>query len=117
MGGWTTTHRMHEQNKLDCLFGCREGKDMLRHYLYCSPLWQIAAEALGFSPPLRIEERLCLVKCTPQSVSLLALAFQVYHYTKAQLNESSEGGLVQPTPLHAQTVAQDCSKTFRHHLA
>ena len=109
IGGWTTTHRMGEQAKLDCLFGCKAEQDNLKHYLFCSPLWQITSEALGFSPPLSIEMRLCMSECSPQGITLLALAVQVYHYTKAQLKVDAEGGLVQPSPLYAQTVAQECA--------
>ena len=35
---WTTSARMHESNKLPCIFGC-DAEDFLTHYLCCDPLW------------------------------------------------------------------------------
>ena len=114
-GAWTTTHRMHEPSKQQCLFGCKGEKDELRHYLLCPSLWLVVAEDLGTVPPLGVEMRLCMSEVCPQSVSMLALAFQTYHYTKSQLKVSAQGGLVQPSPHFTQTVAQECVRTYRFH--
>ena len=37
---WTTSDRMHSDFKLPCLFGCRNEKDILSHYLGCPTLWR-----------------------------------------------------------------------------
>ncbi len=59
IGGWTTTHRMHEPSKLKCLFGCFDATDDLPHYLFCTPLWMIAAGAVGAPPPLLRSKSVC----------------------------------------------------------
>jgi len=42
---WTTSSRMHSEHVLPCLFGCKDEKDILSHYLRCPVLWApIAAE-------------------------------------------------------------------------
>ena len=37
---WTTSDRMHSDCTLPCLFGCRNEKDILSHYLRCPTLWR-----------------------------------------------------------------------------
>ncbi len=114
VGGWTTTHRMHEPNKLSCLFGCRHEKDEMLHYIRCTPLWLIVAEAFGCSSALCIEERLCLRDATPRSMNTHSVVFQTYHFVKASLSSEANGGLVQPTPHYAQCTASECAKAYAH---
>ena len=79
VGGWTTSIRMHESIRRGCLFGCSESCDDLHHYIVCSPLWQIASQALKVNDPFNIEERLCLVLASPIRAQLLAMVFCLYH--------------------------------------
>ena len=76
---------MHEGSDLRCLFGCKNKKDDLRHYLICpvlrcevyatldaSPIW------LGYSAL----ERSGILNPSPSKAKALALAFRVYHSLK-----------------------------------
>ncbi len=83
IGGWATTHRMHEPTKLNCIFSCKDEQDDIRHYVVCSPLWQIVGEVLSMQSPLSLAERLCLCNGAPIAVLRIALAFHCYHYSKA----------------------------------
>ena len=60
IGGWATTHRMHEPIKLNCIFGCRHEPDDIHHYVLCAPLWQIVGEVLSERSPFPLADRLCL---------------------------------------------------------
>ena len=82
------------------------------HYIWCTPLWLIVAEAFGGSPTLSIEERLCLVRATTQTLEILSVAFQTYHYVKSTLSAEANGGLVQPSPHYAQATATECARTY-----
>jgi len=82
MGGWTTTVRMTGSRLLGCPFGCPDSEDSIRHYLFCTPLWHFAGEALGAWAPLEPEQRLCIDQPSVQSVQTLALIFVVYHHLK-----------------------------------
>jgi len=82
-GAWTTSHRMHEAERLDCLFGCRSCTDTFTHYLFCPVLWHTVGEALQMVLPYDIAERLCVRAPSVSSLRGLALAFQGYHYIKS----------------------------------
>ncbi len=82
IGGWTTSHRMHEQDVLPCVFGCHDETDWLHHYLVCAPLWLICGQALSLEAPLHLGERICVVNPSVENLQLLALCFQLYHHTK-----------------------------------
>ncbi len=114
VGGWTTSHRMHEPDKLPCIFGCRDAPDDLRHYILCSPLWQICSQVLGVEAPLQIGERVCVVCPSPERVQLLALCFQVYHYAKTRAKEL--GGYQTVGSHTVQTIAFESAHTFLHHV-
>merc|ERR1739848_304557 len=82
-GSWTTSFRMHEQNKLTCSLGCRDSDDSLLHYLHCPVLWQIVGETVQQVPPHTLSERLCLMMPSQVRFRMLALAFQGYHHLKS----------------------------------
>ena len=65
IGGWTTSSRMHERIIRNCLLGCNDCADNINHHLQCSPLWQIASQALGVSDPFSFSKRLCIDSPTP----------------------------------------------------
>ena len=113
-GGWTTSHRMHEPDRLGCIFGCREQHDEIGHYFLCSPLWQIAGEALGVQAPLDLTSRLCLCSPTPIQARLLALVFQLYHHTKSVAKE--QGGAHTLGSRHVQRIAFESARTFVNHV-
>ena len=84
------------------------------HYIRCAPLWLLVAEKFGCSPALNIEERLCLQSVTPQSLNILSVVFQTYHFVKASLSSEANGGLLQPSPHYAQSTAAECAHTYAH---
>ncbi len=114
VGGWTTSHRMHEQEVLPCIFGCRSETDVLGHYLMCTPLWLICSRALSVEAPLHLGERICVMNPSVETLQLLALCFQVYHYTKSRAKEL--GGFHAIGSNHAQTIAFESARTFRNHV-
>ena len=114
IGGWTTSWRMHERDKLPCIFGCNGESDDIRHYLLCSPLWQIAGESLGTEPPLDLGSRLCACDPNPEKARLLALVFQLYHHTKARTKEL--GGFRNVGSRHVQRIAFEAARTFVNHV-
>ena len=82
---WTTSSRMHEEERLPCIFGCADCDDELAHYICCDPLWTAAisnsyssVELLHRSPL----ERLCLIDPHVEDACLLALTFNCYHAVK-----------------------------------
>ncbi len=113
IGGWTTSVRMGEEEKLPCIFGCREARDELTHYLLCAPLWLIASEALRVETPFSLGERLCLVSPSPEHVQLLALAFQIYHGTKSRSKEL--GGPIFLGSNRVQLIAAESARAFIGH--
>ena len=84
VGGWTTSIRMHESTKRSCLFGCQDSSDELKHYILCSPLWQIACQALEVTDPFHLEERLCLTNASPDSGPVALSSFRALPHLPQQ---------------------------------
>lgn len=114
MSGWTTSRRMHEEDLLPCLFGCRDEGDTLGHYILCSPLWQIAGAATGIEVPIDFSTRICIYNLCPQHVQLLSVVCVTYHYTKSRVKEL--GGFLTVGQHAVQTIATKASRTFVAHL-
>ncbi len=114
IGGWTTSHRMHEPEKLPCIFGCGDGLDEINHYFLCSPLWQIASRAMQIEAPLDLARRLCTVSPTPESVRLLALVFSLYHFSKHRAKDL--GGALPIGPCTVQRIAFEASHALVKHV-
>ena len=114
VGGWTTSFRRHEVDKLPCIFGCRGEQDTLAHYLLCTPLWQIAGSALGVGVQITISERLCMLAPSGDRVELLALCFQVYHFTKSRAK--ALGSAPSLGSNHVQRIAFEAARTFLNHI-
>ena len=83
------------------------------HYLQCSPLWQIACEALGVTDPFNFSERLCIVSPTVGKAQLLALVFSLYHSAH---NLFKGVDVVSPRPRAVQKNLVEAAKAFRHHI-
>ena len=105
---------MHEPLELPCIFGCRNCDDEIRHYLLCSPLWQIASGAFDLQAPLHLETRLGLVDPSPETLQMLALAFMIYHNAKSRIKEL--GGLEAVGHRYVQQIAYESSRAFVTHL-
>jgi len=112
IGGWTTSHRMHEPTTMRCLFGCADEKDTIMHYVQCAPLWLLAGETLHCTPPFSIAKRLCIDEPTPEQVRLLALCFQGYHYAKSLCETDGERNLEIQNSRHIQAAVQQAMKSF-----
>jgi len=81
---WTTSSRMHEIDRMSCIFGC-EAEDCLDHYLCCDPLWTAVISnsfrrvELLWSRPLT---KIGLVDPSIEWLQMLAIAFACYHSMK-----------------------------------
>ena len=84
---------MHEETLLPCIFGCRGECDRIGHYIFCSPLWQIAGAALKIDVPLDFNSRICVSNVCPQSVQLLAIVCTLYHHVKSRVEERGGFGV------------------------
>jgi hypothetical protein len=112
IGGWTTSHRMHEPTVMQCFFGCVDEQDTLMHYMQCAPLWLLAGEALQCTPPFSIAKRLCIDEPTPEQVRLLALCFQGYHYAKSLCEAEGERNSRIQNSRNMQAAVQQAMKAF-----
>ena len=58
-GGWRTSRRMQEAERLPCLMGCGDrGRDDLQHYLGCDALWSAVQGATGVDQVIGVATRL-----------------------------------------------------------
>ena len=78
---WATSSRMHEDTRLQCIFGC-EAPDDLNHYLCCDPLWTAVisncfnrVELLWTRPLIKIG----LVNPKTEWLQMTSVAFSCYH--------------------------------------
>ena len=78
---------MHEPKLLRCIFGCRDEQDDLGHDLNCNILWSIIDEGFtGLVAPLAVG-RVNLVNPSLVNVTIISLAFEIYHALKIGLRE------------------------------
>jgi len=80
-GAWCTTHRMHEDERWPCIFGC-DAQDTLCHYLECPVLWHFATSILGSEDAIFVADRLCLREPSVQKLRRLAMTHMIYHSCK-----------------------------------
>ena len=113
IGAWTTSSRMHEPILRNCLLGCNDCQDNIGHYMQCSPLWQIACEALGVTDPFNYNERLCIVSPTVGNAQLLALVFALYHSAHSMFKG---GDVISHMPRAVQLNLVQAAKALRHHI-
>ena len=110
---WTTSFRMHESDKLKCLFGC-DADDKLEHYLTCHTLWSILDEAFGGNltpnPFARINfDTPSIIQCI-----LIECAFEIYHALKIGqrnlVDECLSSRRFAPCVSVATILASDCAR-------
>ena len=114
IGGWTTSHRMHEPSLLPCIFGCQGETDTINHYLLCAPLWLICSESLGIESQWNLLSRICVCNPRPESAQLLSLVFLVYHHTKSRLKEAGGFGCMSFSRI--QSIASEAARELKHHV-
>ena len=110
---------MGEDPPLNCIFGCCEEEDDLKHYLVCDPLWTMATSACGL-PSLFLSgsplERMCLINRSGVSLKLLSVVYRGYHALKV-----GHRGLIDKCS--ADNVYDElllllldlCAELYRHH--
>ncbi len=116
LNAWTTSHRMHEQIRLKCIFGCPKSLDILDHYVCCGRLWRAVSYATRHIPPESIPMRLGVQGTTRENLLNIVVAFTTYHaikvtdlsLSKSSLNETSRNiePLAQATKAHARAAAR-----------
>ena len=87
---WCTSHRMHETNKLTCIFGCSDLPDRIDHYIICPLLWSILHEFFGGDFPPNLFARLILFNPCERNLYILAAAFDIHHGVKIGLREVAD---------------------------
>jgi len=92
LNGWTTTERMHEECKYPCLFGCKDGKDNLQHYILCPHLFALNSFLMPCTSNLPLV-RLGLVHPTQTTQLALCCTFAGYHAVKNSIFELHESKL------------------------
>ena len=74
--------------KLQCIFGCRNAKDKLDHYLDCHFLWSSIAEVFERMIDRLPAGRANFLHPSPDKVIIISCAFEVYHALKIGLRET-----------------------------
>jgi len=84
LNGWATSHRMHEDTILPCLFGCKDYKDSLPHYIMCPKIFAFQRYLFGdvSSDPL---VRLGIKNPSIQSMQICSCLFSAYHAVKGKV--------------------------------
>jgi len=96
LNGWATSHRMHEDPILPCLFGCKDHKDSLPHYVMCPQIFACLMFLFRdiSSDPL---VRLGIKNPSIQSMNICSCLFSAYHAVKAKVRAGK-------IHVHAETV-------------
>ena len=82
VGAWCTSARFKEDTLHNCLFGCLDHKDDMRHYVFCPKLWAglaVETNTNFVAPPLA---RLGLDPPSLAQMLLVHHAFVTYHDLK-----------------------------------
>jgi hypothetical protein len=87
LNSWCTKGRYHDDSFADCIFGCIAADD-ISHYVCCTFLWGICAQAAGTCYAENVEERILLREPSKSNLALLVTAFTAYHAIK--LGHASE---------------------------
>ena len=84
LNGWATSHRMHEDHALDCLFGCKDAADSMGHYVFCPHLCAFQAylfQGIAADPLVRFGIK------SPRvfSLKVCSCLFSAYHALKGEV--------------------------------
>ena len=79
-GAWCTGVRLQTHRGRGCIFGCKDTRDELCHYLMCPALWQLARDTLRIQETsVFILHRLCINEPTPLKLTTLAFCHALHH--------------------------------------
>ena len=110
---WTTSYRMHEPDKLKCLFGC-DAKDSLEHYIICRLLWSVLDCAFGGNLNPNLFARVNYSAPSSRQCCLIATAFEIYHALKigqrALVDTALSCRRFAPIITVAELIAADCAR-------
>ena len=109
---WCTSHRVHETNKLNCIFGCRSSPDRLDHYITCTSLWSLVHEAFGGDFTPCFFARFSFSRPCDRSLYILAAACDIYHGLKLGLREVVDEASVS---LRFATISRNAKIIARDH--
>ena len=84
LNGWATSHRMHEDHALDCLFGCKDAADSMNHYVFCPHLFafqKFLFQGISDDPLVRFGIK------SPEifSLKVCSCLFSAYHALKGEV--------------------------------
>lgn len=99
---WTTSDRMHEAERLPCVFGCSSLPDSLRHYLDCPRLWRALRQG-GL-----LDEGSCALRLFSlrlEGMMSLVAAFLVYHQVRFGVAAQMESRRGRPDDCHLYLVS------------
>ena len=81
---WVSSHRMHEDTKLDCFFGCPALPDKLEHYLFCPNLRGLMTFLVDSTSMVTLVRWGLCSPCT-KSLQGVCCAYTGYHACKSQV--------------------------------
>jgi len=89
---WLKTCRLHDVNRLPCLFGCL-AKDEEAHYFNCPIVWLHVVQISGFHPGESCFQRLAL-NCRIPDVINLCLVSHAFHVIRANSLGAIRGNVI-----------------------
>ena len=116
----TTTHRMHEVDRLAFIFGCSSCADTVTHYLACPLLLFLIHEnyATPFGPSVAHRRR--SIERSIVHIHMIAMFSDVYHILKGGLKnrimEAFRRYLFANVHSQARRLANDCFYYYENHF-
>ena len=116
-GAWCTSVRLHTTIIWPCIFGCKDARDELGHYLACPVLWQFAREFVGAEEPsIAIGSRLCIVQPSIAKLHALACVHSLYHACRNDPGCTDCEGYILPAAT-VQFRAIGLARSVRHYVS
>ena len=81
VNAWATSKRFHEQDLLECVFGC-SAPDTITHYVECPRLWKAINKTIRKPCGNTPMSKLSLASASRGSMLDVAIAFTLYHAIK-----------------------------------
>ena len=107
--GWNTSYRLHSDDLLGCVFGCKVGKDELRHYLSCPIFLSLVSVQFGPLGPSPMH-RLNLAAPSPQKAIIVTSMFNMYHTLKVGHRSVVDAAFIHGRFGHCCQIATNVAK-------